>query len=66
MKKPLKTAKSQKCYKKINQSQILYHIVKLFKLGAASFCKNFTQNYFKKCLLHLFCMFLFSKIMFLH
>jgi len=35
-----------KSYKKINQSQILYRIV--FKLGAAGFCKNFTQICFKK------------------
>ena len=55
-----KQQKCQKSYKKINQSQILYRIV--FKLGAARFCKNFTQIYFKKkCLSAIIGIFLVSK-----
>jgi hypothetical protein len=54
-----KQQKCQKNYKKINQSQILYRTV--FKLGAARFCKNFTQIYFKKMPFAFNLHFLFSK-----
>jgi hypothetical protein len=54
-----KQQKCQKNYKKINQSQILYRIV--FKLGAARFCKNFTQIYFKKNAFWIYLAFPFFK-----